>query len=115
MRRCSSTAASGSIGRGLSGSSAGRPMSSSPLASVAENEPQRRVRGEADQAQAPADEQQETIEDDVDGCLHKAVEDTKRDISPGEVNVDVRVETHQDQRERDRIKDRRLLEQMIII
>src|SRR3954454_3198126 len=90
----------------LSVSSAGRPMSSSPPASVGEDKPERRVDGKAHKAERRAQEQQEADPDDVDRRLDDAVDDPEANVAPGEVNVDGRIEAHEYQRKDDRVEDR---------
>ena len=82
MRGRSSTAATRSIGSGRSASSAGRPTSSSRPASPVVDEEDRRVGGEADQAQRRKQEDKEADPDDVHRRLDDAVHDPQARHSP---------------------------------
>jgi hypothetical protein len=67
------------------------------------------------QAERREGEHRQAIADHVGGALNQAVDDAKADIAPRQPIVDAATEIHEGEGQRDRIKDRRLFHQMIVI
>src|SRR5947209_5118510 len=99
--------------------SAGRPTSSSRPASSDDSaimqDSEARVHRQAKEAQRGENPAGEPVKHDVHCALDQAVQDAKADITPREPIIDPAAEIHQRERDGDRVEDRRLLEQMIVI